>query len=119
MAGILTRLAARSGPDLRRWLDEAIEFASNRLMEMLSPLRPGDYPHGLTGREKVSETAPELVAAECYLPAGQSLIHSELGKRIFQSPEEKLWYMSRRYPPMQDPEVKNGYLDAITGAAPR
>lgn len=91
----------------------------DRLMEMLSPLRPGDYPYGLTGRDKLGEMAPELVAAEGYLPAGQSLIHSELGKRIFQSPEEKLWYMSRRYPRMRDPEVKGGYLDAITSAAPR
>ena len=97
----------------------AAETVRNRLMEMLSPLRPGDYPHGLTGREKVSEMAPELVAAEGYLHAGQSLIQSELGKRLFQSPEEKLWYMSRRYPPMRDPEVKGGYLDAITSAAPR
>ena len=70
-------------------------------------------------REKVSEMAPELVAAEGYLHAGQSLIQSELGKRLFQSPEEKLWYMSRRHPPMRDPEVKGGYLDAITSAAPR
>lgn len=91
----------------------------DRLMEMLSPLRPGDYPYGLTGRDKLGEMAPELVAAEGYLPAGQSLIHSELGKRIFQSPEEKLWYMLRRYPRMRDPEVKGGYLDAITSAAPR
>jgi hypothetical protein len=91
----------------------------NKLMDYVKPLHPAKYPAGVTGRELVQELAPELVAAEGYLPAGQSLIHSELGQRIFQSPEEKLWYMSRRYPPMRDPEVKNGYLDAITGAAPR
>lgn len=91
----------------------------NKLMDYVKPLHPAKYPAGVTGRELVQELAPELIAAEGYLPAGQSLIHSELGQRIFQSPEEKLWYMSRRYPPMRDPEVKNGYLDAITGAAPR
>lgn len=91
----------------------------SKLMDYVKPLHPAKYPAGVTGRELVQELAPELVAAEGYLPAGQSLIHSELGQRIFQSPEEKLWYMSRRYPPMRDPEVKNGYLDAITGAAPR
>lgn len=91
----------------------------NKLMDYVKPLHPAKYPAGVTGRELVEELASELVAAEGYLPAGQSLIHSELGQRIFQSPEEKLWYMSRRYPPMRDPEVKNGYLDAITGAAPR
>ena len=91
----------------------------NKLMDYVKPLHPAKYPAGVTGRELVQELASELVAAEGYLPAGQSLIHSELGQRIFQSPEEKLWYMSRRYPPMRDPEVKNGYLDAITGAAPR
>lgn len=91
----------------------------NKLMEYVKPLHPAKYPAGVTGRELIQELAPELIAAEGYLPAGQSLIHSELGKRIFQSPEEKLWYMSRRYPPMRDPEVKDGYLDAITSAAPR
>ncbi len=89
------------------------------LMDYVRPLHPAKYPAGVTGRELVQELAPELVAAEGYLPAGQSLIHSELGRRIFQTPEEKLWYYSRRYPRQRDPEVKGGYLDAITGAAPR
>ena len=99
--------------------EEAQKGILSKLMEFIRPLHPAKYPAGVTGREKIEELAPELIAAEGYLPAGQSLIQSELGKRIFQSPEEKLWYMSRRYPRMRDPEVKNGWLDAITGAAPR
>ena len=91
----------------------------SKLMEFIRPLHPAKYPAGVTGREEIEELAPELIAAEGYLPAGQSLIQSELGKRIFQSPEEKLWYMSRRYPRMRDPENPKGWLDAITGAAPR
>lgn len=99
--------------------EEAQKGILSKLMEFIRPLHPAKYPAGVTGREKIEELAPELIAAEGYLPAGQSLIQSELGKRIFQSPEEKLWYMSRRYPRMRDPEVKGGYLDAITSAAPR
>lgn len=99
--------------------EDAQKDILSKLMEFIRPLHPAKYPAGVTGRDKIEELAPELVAAEGYLPAGQSLIQSELGKRIFQSPEEKLWYMSRRYPRMRDPEVKGGYLDAITSAAPR
>ena len=91
----------------------------SKLMEYVKPLHPAKYPAGITGRELIQELAPELIAAEGYLPAGQSLIQSELGRRIFQTPEEKLWYYSRRYPRQRDPEVKGGYLDAITSAAPR
>lgn len=99
--------------------EEAQKSILNKLMEYVRPLHPAKYPAGITGREEIEELAPELIAAEGYLPAGQSLIQSELGRRIFQTPEEKLWYYSRRYPRMRDPEVKGGYLDAITGAAPR
>ena len=99
--------------------EEAQKGILNKLMEYVRPLHPAKYPAGVTGREEIEELAPELIAAEGYLPAGQSLIQSELGRRIFQTPEEKLWYYSRRYPRQRDPEVKGGYLDAITSAAPR
>ncbi len=99
--------------------EEAQKGILNKLMEYIRPLHPAKYPAGVTGREEIEELAPELIAAEGYLPAGQSLIQSELGRRIFQTPEEKLWYYSRRYPRQRDPEVKGGYLDAITSAAPR
>ena len=69
-------------------------------------------PSGITGQDTLEELAPQLVAAEGYLPAGQSLVHSPLGRQLFQTPEEKLWYLSRRYPTPLD-------LDAMTGAAPR
>ena len=53
----------------------------------------------------------EMIAAEGYLPAGLSMIRSKLGRKLLQTPEEKLWYMSRRYPRRTD-------IDAMTGASP-
>lgn len=82
-----------------------------QLLELIKNKRPGDYPYGITGQEKIDELAPQLVAAEGYLPAGLSLIRSTLGKQVLQTPEEKLWYMSRRYPRRTD-------IDAMTGASP-
>ena len=102
-----------------RGREEAQRGALGKLMEAVRHLHPSKYPAGITGRDEIEELAPELIAAEGYLPAGQSLLDSELGRAVLQSPEEKLWYMSRRYPRMRDPEVKGGYLDAITSAAPR
>lgn len=68
-------------------------------------------PNGITGREMVDELAPELMGHETYLPAGQRLTKSELGKAVLQTPEEKLWWLSRRYPRQEG-------IDAITGASP-
>lgn len=103
-------------------LDERKQAAQRgalaNLLEFIKHKRPGDYPHGITGQEEIDELAPQLVAAEGYLPAGLSLVRSALGKQLLQTPEQKLWYMSRRYPRPRDPEVERGYLDAVTGASP-
>lgn len=90
---------------------EAQKSVLNRLMEYLRPLNYRDYPEGFTGRDQIEELAPEMIAAEGYLPAGLSMIRSELGQKLLQTPEEKLWYMSRRYPRRTD-------IDAMTGASP-
>ena len=90
---------------------EAQKSVLNRLMEYLRSLNYRDYPEGFTGRDQIEELASEMIAAEGYLPAGLSMIRSELGRKMLQTPEEKLWYMSRRYPRRTD-------IDAMTGASP-
>lgn len=110
----------RNAPDLKRWLDSNDierrlphqESILSKFARLFRSMRPGDMPSGITGQDTLEELAPQLVAAEGYLPAGQSLVHSKLGRQLFQTPEEKLWYLSRRYPTPLD-------LDAMTGAAPR
>lgn len=75
-------------------------------------------PNGITTRKDLDELAPELMAHESYLPAGQRLTQSELGREVLRTPEEILWWMSRRYPTMKDPE-SGDFLDAMTSSGVR
>lgn len=104
-------VASLDSNDIERRLPHQ-ESILSKFARLFRSRRPGDMPSGITGQDTLEELAPQLVAAEGYLPAGQSLVHSKLGRQLFQTPEEKLWYLSRRYPTPLD-------LDAMTGAAPR
>lgn len=93
--------------------DEGRQAAQKGVLENLMKHVEGKrvYPNAITGRKMLGEVAPELIGHESYLPAGQSLIKSPLGRAVLQTPEQKLWYMSRRHPRVKD-------IDAITGASP-
>lgn len=99
---------------------EAQKSVLERFREYLDNLSSFNRPHGISGQDSSDELVPQMMAYEAYLPAGARLTNAELGAKLLQTPEEKLWWLSRRYPKQKDPEGPRGaLLDAVTSAAPR
>lgn len=64
----------------------------------------------LSGQQEPDEIRAQLRAYEALLPAGMSIFQSPLGKEVFQTPEEKLWYINQTQPSMTDQK----YLEELT-----
>lgn len=56
----------------------------------------------LSGQQEPDEIRAQLRAYEALLPAGMPMFQSPLGKEVFQTPEEKLWYINQTQPSMTD-----------------
>jgi hypothetical protein len=64
----------------------------------------------LSGQREPEEVRAQMRAYEALLPAGMSMFQSPMGKDVFTSPEEKLWYINQTQPSMSD----QSYLDELS-----
>ena len=68
----------------------------------------------LSGQPESDEIRAQLRAYESLLPAGMTMFQSPLGKDVFVSPEEKLWYLNQTQPSMTDQK----YIEELVSKKP-